>query len=132
MTPDELEDFLGNLDRFGGRIEDWPEEARRNGEAPLASSAQARAQLAAMRRAEAALAATRPADGTTGDVMAFHAMRAIQDNPRRFVARRLSWVLAGSIALIAGLYVGRIPQASVNPTDIVTAALDPSGAHDVW
>jgi hypothetical protein len=132
MTPDDIEEFLEVLDRYGGRLEDWPQLARARAEALLAASPQARTQLSAMRRAEAALAATRPADAKGTDTLAFHAMRAIQDKPRRRVRRRLSWALAGTLALIAGVYVGAAPLASENPADIVTAALDQPGGHDVW
>jgi len=132
MTPDDIEEFCEVLDRYGGRPEDWPPPARARAEALLAASPRARAQLSAMRRVEAALAAAQPADAKGADTLAFHAMRAIQDNPRRRMTRRLSWALAGSLALIAGVYVGAVPQTSENPADIVTAALDQPGGHDVW
>ena len=84
-----------------------------------------------MRRAETALLQSQ-AIGSEGDLAA-RAMRATQDHPRRTAMRRLPWAVAGMAALVAGLYVGQLPaSAGEGPSEIVTAALDQSGGHDVW
>ncbi|HTW34675.1 MAG TPA: hypothetical protein VMD53_08655 [Rhizomicrobium sp.] len=138
MTPEdsqgsELQEFLDRLDLYGGRLENWPVEPRAAAEALLQVSPEARAQLEAMRRAEAALMQS-PGTETSGiDDLASRAMRAAQDRPRQTAMRRLPWAVAGMVALAAGLYVGQLPATgSDGPTEIVTAALDQSGGHDVW
>ena len=97
----------------------------------LKTSPEARVQLDAMRRAEAVLLQSQAIRSEGVDEMAVRAMQAMQDHPRRTAMRRLPWAVAGMAALVAGLYVGQLP-ASQGPTEIVTAALDQSGGHDVW
>lgn len=138
MTPEfyepEFQDFLDRLDLYGGRLETWPIEARAAAEAMLERSPEARAQLDAMRRAEAALLRSQTVRSEGLDDLAARAMRVAQDRPRETeMRRRLPWAVAGVVALMAGLYVGQLPASTgEGPTEIVTAALDQSGAHDVW
>jgi hypothetical protein len=132
MTPDDLDEFLGALDRLGGVLDTWPPQVRAQAESALADSAEARTHLAAMQRAEAVLAATRRAADPAPDDMAGRAIRSAQARPQQIVKQRLSWAAAGMLALVAGLYVGSIPRNMDNPSDVVTAALDPAESHDVW
>jgi ElaB/YqjD/DUF883 family membrane-anchored ribosome-binding protein len=137
MTPEshesEFQEFLDRLDLYGGRLEDWPVEARVAAEALLEHSPEARAQLNAMRRAEAALLQSQAIRSEGVDDFVARAMQAAQDRPRQAVVRRLPWAVAGVAALVAGLYVGQLPaSAGEGPSEIVTAALDQSGGHDVW
>jgi hypothetical protein len=137
MTPEfhesEFQDFLDRLDLYGGRLENWPIEARAAAETMLEKSPDARGQLDAMRRAEAALLQSQAIRREDVDDLAARAMRAAQNHPRQTTMRRLPWAVAGVAALVAGLYVGQLPSsASEGPSEIVTAALDQSGAHDVW
>jgi len=137
MTPEshesEFQEFLDRLDLYGGRLETWPIEAREAAEAMLETTPEARAHLDAMRRAEAALMRTQTAPRGGVDDLAARAMRAAQERPRQTAMRRLPWAVAGMAALVAGLYVGQLPSsAGEGPTEIVTAALDQSGGHDVW
>ena len=132
MTP-EFQEFLDRLDLYGGRLENWPVEARAAAEALLERSPDARAQWNAMRRAEAALTQSRAGETNGINDTAARAMRAAQYRPREAAIRRLPWAVAGMMALAAGLYIGQLPaQATESPTEIVTAALDQSGGHDVW
>jgi ferric-dicitrate binding protein FerR (iron transport regulator) len=136
MTPEEsyaFQEFLDRLDLYGGRLESWPHEARAAAETMLAKSPEAQAQLDAMRRVETALQQSQTIRSDGIDAFAARAMRAAQDRPRQTVVRRLPWAVAGVVALVAGLYVGQLPgSAGEGPSDIVTAALDQSGGHDVW
>jgi len=132
MTPNEMEEFLDLLDRYGGQLEDWPAEAREKAEAWQQASAVAARQIAAMRRAEAALAASRPIVPAEANALAARAMRERQENPGQMLARRISWGVAGALALVAGVYVGSLPRLDAAPSDIVAAALDQSGGRDVW
>jgi len=133
MTPDVLQEFLDRLDLYGGRLETWPIEAREAAEAMLETSPEARAHLDAMRRAETALLRSQAIRREDIDGLAARAMRAAQDRPRQTAMRRLPWAVAGVVALVLGLYVGQLPSSSgEGPTEIVTAALDQSGGHDVW
>ncbi len=131
MTPDDIQEFLESLDRYGARLEDWPDAPRQLAHALLAVSAEARLQLDAMRRAEHALAATRAVVGTAADAIRLHAMREAQVRPQRRTTQRLSWAVAASVALIAGVYVGTMSWSTESPADIVTAALDQTGGFDV-
>lgn len=137
MTPESHEsgfqEFLDRLDLYGGRLETWPLDARAAAETMLETSPEARAQLDAMRRAEAALLQSQATHNEGVDEIAVRAMQATQDRPRQAVVRRLPWAVAGVAALVAGLYVGQLPaSAGEGPSEIVTAALDQSGGHDVW
>lgn len=132
MTPDDLRDFLDSLDLYGGRLEAWPDDLRRTAQELLAVSQEARAHLAAMRRAELALVATRGVGSIACDALVAGAMRHHQERVQPVLRRRLPWAAAAVVALVAGVYVGQIPKANDNPTDVVMAALDPSGGHDVW
>ena len=137
MTPEsyesEFQEFLDRLDLYGGRLEDWPVEARAAAEALLEHSSQARAQWNAMRRAEAALMQSRAIhDEKINDIAAL-AMQSAQARPQQPAIRRLPWAVAAMVALIAGVYIGQLPTSNEEPTEIVTAALDQSGgSHDVW
>ncbi|HUO94390.1 MAG TPA: hypothetical protein VMU22_15800 [Rhizomicrobium sp.] len=130
MTPKGLDEFLERLDLYGGSLAAWPVEARAEAEALLARSPDARAHLVAMQRVESALAQTRMCD--TGDDLAFRATQARQARPEHAVMRQLPWAVAGMVAIAAGLYVGALPRISEGPSEIVSAALDQSGGHDVW
>jgi hypothetical protein len=132
MTPNEMEEFLDLLDRHGGRLENWPAEARARAVAWQQMSAVAARQLAAMRRMEAALAATHPNVPAEANPLAARAMQVKQENPRQVLARRISFGVAGALALFAGVYVGSLPRLDATPSDIVAAALDQSGGRDVW
>jgi hypothetical protein len=132
MTPNEMDEFLDLLDRYGGGLERWPAEARAKAEAWQKKSAVAGRQIAAMRRVEAALAATNPAIPVETNALAARAMQNRQHDPRQVLARRVSWGVAGTLALVAGLYVGSLPRLDAAPSDIVAAALDQSGGRDVW
>lgn len=134
MTPEDaqFQEFLDRLDLYGGRLETWPPEARAAAETMLETSPEARAQLDAMRRVEAALLQSQASRSEDIDEFAARAMRATQDHPRPAAMRRLPWAVAGVAALVAGLYVGQLPASAEGPSDIVTAALDQSGGHDVW
>lgn len=132
MTPDDIREFLDRLDRYGGTLDDWPPLARAAADAVLEASAEARAQLASMRRAEAALADTQGMSAATASMLAVRAMQSRQEGRRERAARRLSWAVAGALALVAGLCVGALPRTDEGPSDLVTAALDQSGGHDVW
>ena len=132
MTPSEMDEFLDLLDRYGGRLEDWPAEARARAEAWQGQSIVAAGQLAAMRRVEAALAASRMNAPAEASALAARAMQQRQHDPRQRLARRISWGVAGALALFAGLYVGSLPRLDTAPSDIVAAALDQSGGRDVW
>ena len=133
MTPD-FQEFLDRLDLYGGRLENWPAEARAAAETLLEHAAEARAQLNAMRRAEAALLQSQATGTQAINDVAARAMQAAQIRPREVAIRRLPWAVAAVAALVAGLYVGQLPmQANEGPSEIVTAALDQSGgSHDVW
>ena len=133
MTPEVFLEFLDRLDLYGGRLENWPVEARAAAEALLEHSPEARAQLNAMRRAEAALMQSLASEtGKINDIAA-RAMQSAQAHPQPAAIRRLPWAVAAMVALIAGLYVGQMPMSAEEPTEIVTAALDQSGgSHDVW
>jgi len=132
MTPNEMEELLDLLDRHGGRLENWPAEARAKAEAWRQDSAVAARQIAAMRRVEAALAASHPGVPDEANALAARAMQEHQNNPQRMLARRISWGVAGALALVAGVYVGSLPRLDAAPSDIVAAALDQSGGRDVW
>ena len=134
MTPEDsqFQEFLDRLDLYGGRMEDWPVEARAAAEALLEHSSEARAQWNAMRRAEAALMQSQAIANDGIDNIAARAMQSAQAHPHPAAIRRLPWAVAAMAALIAGLYIGQLPSAE-EPTEIVTAALDQSGgSHDVW
>jgi len=131
MTPESLEEFLDRLDLYGGNLETWPDEARDAAQALLSASPEARAHLSAMRRAEATLAQTRATHAKGVDDLTFRVMQMAQARPHTAI-RRLPWAVAGMMALAAGLYVGALPRMSEGPSEIVTAALDQSGGHDVW
>jgi hypothetical protein len=134
MTMDDsgLGEFLDALDLYGAQTERWPQAEREQAQILIARSPQARAQWQAMERAERALLRTRTVCDATDGGMTARILRLRQDNPRRHAARRASWAVAASFAVIAGLYVGAAPQPSDNPEDIVVAALAPSGGHDAW
>lgn len=132
MTPNDMEEFLDMLDRYGGRLEAWPAEARAKAEAWQQNCPTAAAQIRAMRRVESALAATRTNIATGADATAARAMLARQVNPRQAMARRISLGVAGALALVAGVYIGSLPRLSTAPSDIVADALNQSGGHDVW
>jgi len=134
MTPEDsqFQEFLDRLDLYGGRLEDWPVEARAAAEALLEHSSEARAQWTAMRRAEAALMQSQSIGNEGIDNIAARAMQSAQAHPHPAAIRRLPWAVAAMAALIAGLYIGQLPPTE-EPTEIVTAALDQSGgSHDVW
>jgi hypothetical protein len=131
MTPEELQKFLDRLDLYGGQIESWPPQERADAQSLLQISAEARAQLSAMKRVEAALAASQSNSSLTSDAIAQRAMLARQDRPGAIAMRRMSWALAGTLALVAGFYVGTLHGAYETPGDAVAAALD-QGGHDVW
>jgi hypothetical protein len=137
MTPEshgsEFQEFLDRLDLHGGRLENWPVEARAAAEALLEHSPEARAQLGAMRRAEAALMQSQATEAQKINDIAARAMQAAQTVPHQAAIRRLPWAVAAMVALIAGVYVGQLSTSAEEPTEIVTAALDQSGgSHDVW
>jgi hypothetical protein len=133
MTPNEMEEFLDMLDRYGGRLETWPPEARAKAEAWRDRCAVAAGQIDAMRRVEAALAATRATVAGGANATAARAMQAHQENPRQAMARRISWGVAGALALVAGVYIGSLPLlGSSAPAEIVADALNQSGGVDVW
>jgi hypothetical protein len=132
MTPNEMDEFLDLLDRYGGRLEDWPAEARAKAEAWQQASTVAAQQIAAVRRMEAALAASRLDMPVDAFGLAARAMQQRQHTARKLLARRISWGVAGALALVAGFYVGSLPSLDAAPSDIVAAALDQSGGHDVW
>jgi len=132
MTPESFEEFLDRLDLYGGNLETWPVEARDAAQALLAASPEARAHLSAMRRVESALAQTRATYAKGVDDLTFRVMQVAQVRPQHTAIRRLPWAVAGMMALAAGLYVGALPRMSEGPSEIVTAALDQSGGHDVW
>lgn len=125
--------FLDRLDLYGGRLENWPVEARAAAETLLERSLEARAQLNAMRRAEAVLMQPQAMRTENLTEIAARAMQSAQARPHQTAIRRLPWAVAAMVALIAGLYVGQLPMPTEGPTEIVTAALDQSGgSHDVW
>jgi hypothetical protein len=128
-----FQEFLDRLDLYGGRLEDWPVEARAAAEALLEHSSQARAQWNAMRRAEAALMQSQSIRDEGISDIAARAMQSAQAHPHPAAIRRLPWAVAAMAALIAGVYIGQLPASAEEPTEIVTAALDQSGgSHDVW
>lgn len=126
MSSDAFDEFLDGLDRYGGRLADWPEERRAQAAALLESSEGARAELAAMQRVEAALVRTRAASGV--QTFAARAVQAPQE--RRQPRARVGWALAGAVALMAGFYVGSLPRHAEDPATMVAASL--SGGQDVW
>jgi hypothetical protein len=129
----DFQAFLDRLDLYGGRLENWPVEARAAAEALLERSLEARAQLNAMRRAEAVLMQSQATRADDLNEIAARAMQSAQARPQQVAIRRLPWAVAAMVALIAGLYVGQLPMSTEGPTEIVTAALDQSGgSHDVW
>lgn len=129
--PDTLQKFLDNLDRYGGRIENWPPQEHADAQSLLESSAEARAQFSAVTRMEAALATTQPDAAGTLDAMAQRAMQAKQIRPVTKTARRMTWAFAGTLALVAGLYVGSLNRRYETQSDVIAATLD-QGGHDVW
>lgn len=132
MTDKSLDEFLTDLDRYGGRISDWPSEAGSRAEALLERSADARSHLAAMRRVEAALSIPPSLSGPAIDVVVMRAMQSAQLHMRGTTIRRASWLMVGTLALIAGLYVGTLSGPGDSPSDVVAAALGQTEAHDVW
>ncbi len=135
MTPDESQflEFLDRLDLYGGRLEDWPREARAAAAVLLEHSPEARAQLNAMRRAETVLTQSQAIHDEGINAIAARAMQSAQAHPHPAAIRRLPWAVAAMVALIAGVYVGQLSTSTEEPTEIVTAALDQSGgSHDVW
>jgi hypothetical protein len=112
--------LLEYLDRHGGKLEDWPDEAARDARKLLANCQESRRSFGACRRIEAWLESTRPSiDSICTTRVVSRALRDIRDlPPRRTVFDRLRPVfaipaprlafaaLATAVGFAVGLWLG--------------------------
>ena len=137
-----LQTFEDDLDRWGGALERWPPDARREAEALLAGSARARALHGATTTMEVALSLSN--FGGAYDAADFHRFAAVatlhpQDRPsllRRTppMLRRAGWGAAIAAALVLGILVGDIAPGGRDdgPDQVLASALGASvGTVDV-
>jgi hypothetical protein len=124
MTLDEfhLKEFLEDLDLFGGDLSAWPADKKAEAEKLLQKSQTARAHLSAMQDAERMFVAGRVTEMSNAEAVAARAMRSRQVRPSTIAVRRVSWAVAGSLALAFGLVIGIFPFGE-HPSDVVGAAL---------
>ena len=116
--------LLEYLDRHGGKLENWPDEAARDARRLLARCQESRRSFGACRRVEAWIESSRPSvDSICATRVVSRALRDIRDLPPRgslldrlmpvfaFPAPRLAFaVLATAIGFAVGLWLG-IPGA---------------------
>lgn len=125
--------FENGLDRWGGDLAGWPDEARRDAVALLAVSAPARELHESMLEVERALAL--PLTGDTGfDRFTAVATRQPQEQRARPMLRRAGWGAAIAAALVLGILIGdtNIGAHDDTPDQVLASALGPStGTLDV-
>jgi len=124
MTLDEfhLKEFLEDLDLFGGHLSTWPADKKAEAEKLLQKSQTARAHLSTMQEVETLFAASRVSKMPDNRAIAATAMRVKQERPSSAGVRRVSWAVAGSLALALGLVIGIFPFGE-RPSDVLNAAL---------
>lgn len=131
--------FEDDLDRFGGTLARWPAGARREAEALLAGSSDARALHAAMVRMEYALAL--PALDDAAASRRFASIATCSPQQRLSLLRRAPPILARAAcgaavaaALVLGVLVGDVTRGARDdgPDQVLASALGPAvGAVDV-